>query len=70
MEGNCCGHTPQCYGMMAVVLGAVLIANQLWFRYDIWVVLGALLVIKGIIKIAMPVCKCQKKESEAKKGRK
>ena len=57
--GDCCGHTSKCHGTMLLIVGAVLVANQKWFKWDIWVVIGVLLVVKGLVKMAMPVCACQ-----------
>ena len=58
----------KCWGAKYIVIGLVLVANQYWFMWDIWVVIGALLILKGVIKLTMPMCgHCQ---PEAKKGRK
>ena len=74
-ENMCeCKHTPQCHGIMAIILGVLLIANQKWLRWDIWVFIGSLVILKGVIKMAMPSCGCQKnmpmETVSAKKGRK
>lgn len=62
------GVCAKCWSAKYIVLGLVLIANQYWLKWDIWVVIGALLVLKGIVKMAMPMCgHCQ---PEMKKGKK
>ena len=66
-QGGVCG---KCWGAKFIVIGLILIANQWWFMWDIWVVIGALLVLKGVMKLAMPTCgHCSAPASE-KKGRK
>ena len=63
------GYCAKCHGAKWVVFGLILIVNQLYLRWDIWVVLGVLIVLKGIMKLAMPACShCQ--PSEIKKGKK
>lgn len=62
------GACSKCWAAKYVVIGLVLIANQLWFKWDIWVVIGALFVLKGVLKFAMPTCPdC--KPMPAKKGK-
>ena len=67
MDGCC---KPSCKGMKMVVFGLILIANQLWFRWDIWVVVGALVALKGVMCMAMPCCPCQKGMCDMKEGKK
>ena len=63
------GICSKCWACKYIVVGIILIANQMWLKWDIWVVLGALLVIKGVIKLVMPTCShCA--APEAKKGKK
>ena len=70
MEGMChdgvCG---KCHAGKFIVFGLILVANQLWFGWDIWVVIGVLLVLKGFLKLAMPTCGHCKSEP-VKKGKK
>ena len=69
--GQCCdGVCGKCHAAKFVVVGLVLIANQLWLKWDIWVVIGALLVLKGIMKLAMPGGCGHCSEMPAKKGKK
>jgi len=56
MHNEC---TPQCMATKLLVLGIILILVRLYTSWDMWVVIGALLVIKGVIIYAMPACKCQ-----------
>ena len=65
-DGGVCS---KCWGVKLIVLGAILIANQLWFKWSWWVLIGALLILKGIMKLAMPMG-CGHCQPEMKKGRK
>jgi len=56
MHGDC---TPQCTAMKFLVFGAILILVRLYTQWDIWVVLGALLIVKGLLLFIMPKCCCQ-----------
>ncbi|MBU1198960.1 MAG: hypothetical protein KKF46_08515 [Nanoarchaeota archaeon] len=62
--GHC---TPQCMAAKMLVFGIILILVRLFTTWDIWVVLGALLIIKAIIMFIVPVCSC---ETSAKKKKK
>ena len=55
---NC---TPKCWAMKLLVLGIVLILVRIYTAWDIWVVLGAVLIIKGFLLLVMPNCGCQVK---------
>ena len=62
------GVCSKCWAAKYIVIGLVLIANQYWFGWDIWVVLGTLLVLKGVLKLVKPTCPhC---EEPMKKGKK
>ena len=60
----------KCWSMKYIILGVVLIAVRWYTPWDIWVVLGVLLILKGIMKMAMPMCGHCKPESSMKKARK
>ena len=51
--------TPQCHAAKMLVIGIVLILVRLYTTWDIWVVLGALLIIKGVLIVAMHGCSCK-----------
>lgn len=70
MEATCHdGYCAKCHGGKWVVVGLILIVNQRYLMWDIWVVIGILVVLKGIMKLAMPSCShCM--PSEMKKGKK
>ena len=60
-------HTPQCIASMLIVLGMVLILVRLYTTWDMWVVVGAILIVKGAIHVIMPKCCCQTKVPKKKK---
>ena len=65
------GVCSKCWATKYMVVGLVLVANQMWFKWDIWVVIGMLLILKGIIKLAMPMgCGHCKSDMPMKKGKK
>jgi len=70
MGGSCCGGVcGKCHAGMAIVIGLILVINQLYVEWDIWVVVGVLIILKGIMKIVKPTCgHCE--EAPAKKGKK
>ena len=62
------GICSKCCAGKYIVVGLIVVLNQLRFKWDIWVVLGVLLILKGLLKWAMPSCgHCQ---PEMKKGKK
>lgn len=64
-DGKC-----YCKGIALIVLGLILVANEYWGWTDPWYLLGALLVIGGIVKLFMPCCcKAGEKKEVAKKRR-
>lgn len=71
MDATCHdGYCGKCHGAKWIVLGLILIVNQLYLRWDIWVVLGVLIVLKGIMKLTMPSCSHCQSSMAMKKGRK
>ena len=56
MADCCCGMCTKCHASKYIVVGLVLLANQLYLKWDIWVVIGALLVLKGVLKLVKPNC--------------
>lgn len=61
---NCC--TPRCVATKLLVMGVILILVRLYTAWDIWVVIGVLLIIKAIIMFFMPVCACETKPKKKK----
>ncbi len=67
---NCCGGVCiKCHAWMFIVFGLILVINQLYTEWDIWVVLGVLLILKGILKLIKPTCP-HVEGPAAKKGKK
>ena len=44
-----------------LVLGLVLILARLYTSWDMWLVVGVLLLIKAVVMFIMPVCPCNVK---------
>ena len=55
---------PACKATKLLVLGVILILVRLYTAWDIWVVIGALLVIKALMMYIMPVCPCTKNKKK------
>lgn len=64
-----CEHTAKCWAMKMVVVGVIIILVRLLTTWDIWIVLGTLAIIKGLIMFFMPACpcKCEAKPAAKKK---
>jgi len=56
------GCTPKCMAMKFLVLGIILLLVRYYTTWDMWIVFGALLIIKAVILFVMPVCKCNVKK--------
>lgn len=54
MEGCC---SPKLMALKLLILGIILIAVRLYTAWDIWVVLGVIVIIKALIIFAMPAKK-------------
>ncbi len=69
MGSTCCdGVCSKCWGTKYIVVGLILIANEYWFQWNVWVVIGTLLVIKGVLKHVMPSCgHCAVPETKGRK---
>jgi hypothetical protein len=71
-ECNCHGCKPACIGMKLVALGAIVISNELFFRVKWWLLIGGILILKGLMIVIMKDCMCHKSEEccEIKKEKK
>ena len=69
MDSGCYdGVCAKCHSAKFIVVGIVVLATAVKWPGKIWHVLGALLILKGLIKLAMPTCgHC--KEMPMKKGK-
>jgi uncharacterized membrane protein HdeD (DUF308 family) len=57
MGETCGGCTPQCHGIKILIAGLILVVNQIWQIFDVWLVVGLLVVAKGLL--CMRPCPCQ-----------
>jgi len=63
-EGVC----HQCFAWMLIAVGAILVLVTVYTTWNIWIVIGALFIIKGILKLAKPMCPhCEVKPTGKKK---
>ena len=54
---SCCEeYCPKCKAMQLIVVGAVVLANYWWNFVNWWLLVGALLVLAGVLKLIMPGC--------------
>jgi len=69
--GQCCdGVCSKCWGIKYIVIGVVIFVTAWKWQMYIWHVLGVLLVLKGAMKLAMPMGCGHCSEMTAKKGKK
>ncbi|MBI2541282.1 hypothetical protein HYV80_01045 [Candidatus Woesearchaeota archaeon] len=67
-EDCCSGVCAKCHAAKFVVVGAVVLATAAYWPDKIWHVLGVLLILKGVLKMAMPSCgHCQVMPKKGKK---
>jgi len=52
--------------VMLLIFGLILILVRLFTQWDIWVVIGALMILKGVFMAVMSMC-CQGKELPKKR---
>ena len=63
---SCCEeYCPKYKAMQLIVVGAVVLANYWWNFVNWWLLVGALLVLAGVLKLIMPCCPCNKAACEA-----
>lgn len=63
------GVCARCWGVKYVVVGAAILVTAVKWPDYVWHVLGALLVLKGVLKLAMPqgCSHCQEMPAKKKK---
>ncbi|MEK6819049.1 MAG: hypothetical protein AABY10_03895 [Nanoarchaeota archaeon] len=55
--GTCCmGACPKCHAVVCLIIGIIFLINSYWPFSDWWMLIGILLVIKGVLKLLMPCC--------------
>ena len=64
-EGVC----SKCWGTKFLVIGIVVLLTAIYWPMYIWHVLGVLLILKGVMKLAMPMG-CGHCQPEMKKSKK
>lgn len=65
------GVCAKCWGAKFIVIGAVVLLTAIKWPGYIWHVLGILLILKGVMKLAMPMgCSHCQPEAGMKKGKK
>jgi len=57
---------PRGIALKFLILGIVLILVRLYTAWDIWVVIGTILIIKAILLFIMPACRCGVKPKKKK----
>ena len=62
-------HGGKWMALKMLVLGIVLILARLYTDWDIWVVIGVLVIIKAIIVFFMPMCYGKSREKTALRRR-
>ena len=67
---NCEGMCAKCMSGKLIVIGAVVLLTAVYWPMYIWHVLGVLLIVKGVMKMAMPSCGHCSSDMPMKKGRK
>jgi hypothetical protein len=50
-----------------LIFGIILVLVRIYTSWDIWVVIGALLIIKAIVLFIKPECPCTEKGKKSKK---
>lgn len=62
------GACAKCWGAKYIIMGIIVLVTAMYWLDKIWHVLGVLLILKGVVKLAKPTCPhC---EEPAKKGKK
>jgi len=69
MGDICCGGTcPRCWAGKLIVIGVVLILARIYTNWDIWIVVGTIILLKGLLMLVMPTCPhCEEKSPRKKK---
>jgi len=60
---NC---SPRCIASKLLILGLVLVLARLYTEWDIWVVIGTILIIKAVVLFLMPAGCCNTSNKKKK----
>jgi hypothetical protein len=58
--------TTQCKAGKMLVFGIILVLVRMFTDWDIWLVIGVLLIVKALSLFLMPKCMCQTKIKRGK----
>ena len=61
------GCDPRGMAVKLLIAGIVLILVRVYTAWDIWIVIGALIIIKAIVVFFMPTGKCMEEPKKKKK---
>lgn len=58
------GYCGKCQGYKLLVLGILILVNFYWLKWDWWLFVGAVFVLKGLLMTWKPSCPCPKEDKK------